>query len=402
MQPQTTKKSVLVKLSTQGVYFNETQFISYADTNLPHESFTVSARNSTYWLADMVSFRDRVLQVEIAKYSLSGVEEQFRQQSAKRAFTELHFLGMDVAQLKAICTTYKHAGLKGLAAPIREVPKSSLASLSFSVSVKRLRFEAGRVVFTKRMKWQPEPVDFAIANSHILPEFGFVQQFISKQLGTSKINVHITIRSTGSAKAIYSCTSPEIDTIGPDFFQVLKFKKVAQVRRSIFKGETDQELLDLNGYLRDMGDESLHKLGLSGSDIIESILRKEGIRNKQHIDYLANKLHRTGVPIYITLTPSFGFLFSVEGEEKVHYLWEMLNSNATYVWSFGRGVPVEQQLKKVTDLVSYIRVQGRAAYLQEADLDRETDFTRVYHSKVNSHVRDHFPYWKFKIEEVLY
>ena len=397
-------RTIFIKLTSTGIYYNDKEYIPYVATNLPINGYHISDRHGFYWLANMEGFKDGKLTVRIVNYDAKQAQPTFDRQQSKRPISRLYFEQLDLGHFKALCTNYTIATLKGC--PVfgstgTPTLQGSLATLSFAVPVKHLNYEAGRVTFRKKMRWQNEPIHFSIANSNILSEFMYVKNYIAKQLGCSKITVQIVAETIDNITTIKSCTSPQIAAIDQGFFQVLKFQKVQKESRAIFKKFASNSLLDINGYLNSEPDSMLHTLGMRGHDIIESILTKEGIRNRQHIDYLANVLHEEGSPLYITLSPHFGFLFVHRGTSHNHYLWEMLNSNATYIWSLTSTVQAKDQFDKITDIISFIRANGRRAYLSGFDLDKSIQFTRIYHSKVNSHVRDHFPYWKYKLEEAL-
>jgi len=390
-------RTIIIKATRSGISYNSNQVIPYNCTNLPQGGFAIGERQDRYWLAKMISYANGTLTVEVVNYNVKNIYDLFGKQEAKKPIARLHFQSLDMPQFKAVCTTYVSSVLAQSAVfVVATTDSGSIARLTISVPVRQLSYE-----FRKKMKWQKEPVLFAISNSNILPEFAYVREYISKQLGYTKITVHIDLETVAGTTTMRSCSSPQIATIDGNFFQVLKFQKVQKESRAILKKFASESLLDINGYLDSQPDSLLHKLGLQGQDIIESILTKEGIRNRQHIDYLANVLHRPDRPLYITLSPNFGFLFVHNTSLYSHFMWEMLNSNATYLWSIPAAVSPADQLAKVTDIISFIRVNGRRAYLHNFDLDSSITFTRIYHSKVNSHVRDHFPYWKYKIEEAL-
>jgi len=96
------------------------------------------------------------------------------------------------------------------------------------------------------------------------------------------------------------------------------------------------------------------------------------------------------------------FCFFVKGSQMVHYIWEMLNTNATYIWSFDPALwSITRQLNKMEEVISYISNQGRDAYLRNVSPEKEILFRRVQHKGANSQLVDYFPKWRNFVNESI-
>ncbi len=68
-------------------------------------------------------------------------------------------------------------------------------------------------------------------------------------------------------------------------------------------------------------------------DILSLLAKQKHIRNQKQLDYLASVKQSADHVIRFSLKPLFGFIFCVSGQDMNHFCWELLNSNATYIWS---------------------------------------------------------------------
>ena len=69
------------------------------------------------------------------------------------------------------------------------------------------------------------------------------------------------------------------------------------------------------------------------NDVLNLLVEKGKIRNWRNLEYLSADKQSENYKFKFTLHPEFGFLFLVEGEKYLHFIWELRNSNATYLWS---------------------------------------------------------------------
>jgi hypothetical protein len=157
-------------------------------------------------------------------------------------------------------------------------------------------------------------------------------------------------------------------------------------------------------------------------DIINIFLQGKDIRNKKQLEYLSGTKHNPQEKIRFTLKPIFGFLFCIVGEKFNHFCWELLNSHATYLWSFERSISTDNQFKRVENTINTIRVIGRDEYRKAYNCKdainarllnrpenfhyiskfihnaKKSDLTEYYHTKVSSYkVEKNGLYWKWKL-----
>ncbi|MEM1216425.1 MAG: hypothetical protein AAGJ82_12110, partial [Bacteroidota bacterium] len=181
--------------------------------------------------------------------------------------------------------------------------------------------------------------------------------------------------------------------------------KKLQLKQAIFKPKIqaiDKSLFTPEEYFDETTEEQLgNTFRKSDRDMLADILELKEIRNKKQLIYLSGKLQQKDRRLRFTLSPNFGFLFSVAGEEMDHFLWELLDSHATYIWSMAKhAMPLDEKFKLLEREVNFIRDHGRRAFLSSTT-SSDFIFNKVNHESSNSSIIDGFPKWKARVNEKL-
>jgi len=120
---------------------------------------------------------------------------------------------------------------------------------------------------------------------------------------------------------------------------------------------------------------------------------------------LSGKKQTENHKLRYTLNPNFGFLFLVEGAENNQFVWELLNSHATYIWSIDKQqAEIELQFKRIESIVTTVRTSGRENYkrgYKNNHQDNDLVFRVIHHEDIASDLVDAFPKWKSKLNEQL-
>jgi hypothetical protein len=139
--------------------------------------------------------------------------------------------------------------------------------------------------------------------------------------------------------------------------------------------------------------------------LLEIILRDDKIRNKQQIIYLAGKLHTATEKILFTSHPQFGFVFHVRGNDLMHFVWELLNSHATYVWSYDpKRTTSKLARRRLEYALSTIREEGRQSYrieMPHAPGMDQLHFSVIRHDKIAVSTSAGFAIWRARLQERL-
>lgn len=103
--------------------------------------------------------------------------------------------------------------------------------------------------------------------------------------------------------------------------------------------------------------------------------------------------------------PQFGFVFHIEGHEQHHFVWELLDSHATDLWSRAKNeMSLSDMFKEMDGIINFIRNHGRTTYKSQYKNQIENEdwsFNVIDHDDASSKLKDGFVKWKYRIEELL-
>jgi hypothetical protein len=143
----------------------------------------------------------------------------------------------------------------------------------------------------------------------------------------------------------------------------------------------------------------------SEADILAMLIQSGKIRNRKQLEYLAGVKQSANYKLRFTRSQQFGFLFFVEGIRSNHFVWELINSNATYIWSISKSERnIELQYRRIEDNINFIRDSGRRNYqneYREKHIDNDLSFDKIIHDNISSGMKDSFPEWRAKLNEKL-
>lgn len=283
-----------------------------------------------------------------------------------------------------------------------QIEKNKRIDINFQHLLIKTKFKMGYVEIEKKLKGFPKKIKINLENNNIIPEFDHVKPYFAKALGNRKIEItgYLEIDETGEIKV--KCQSKEISQINEELITTVRR---LELKESIFNPKiyvVDKSLFTPEEYFEGIEEEQLGNTpSISKKDILEEILQLEGIRNKKQLSYLSGKLQSKKIGLRFTLSPEFGFLFHVEGEDMDHFIWELLNTHATYIWSLEKeGISLEKKLKLIEREVNIIRENGRIKYLNR-EKPVGVVFNKINHDNSKTGVVDGFPNWKMRVNEKI-
>lgn len=429
---------IIVRVTNDGFYLNPHLLIPIDQTNIPKEHLRFTDNADLYWMVEMLGFdsSQNSLKLKVSNYS-SDEKNAFKKQVPKKPVKRLLFEKFDWALLEPQLYSYTKSRLlpilfnidaslltKGEAeqkpkteevpkffeikpSPMRRNPEVRSLRIGFSVYLKDVHFKLGYVTFSKRIKEVGEEVDFKIPNDHILPEFDLIKSWFSKILKTKKISVSAKLTFTGWKLTDVQARSEQIEQITPDLIDGVKHQRTLELMKVPRILTPDKSLFSTDELFDsfDADDTLGNVFRQSDDDILKLFMDMPNVRNKKQLAYLAGKMQSDKQKIRFTLNPNFGFLFFIEGEENNHFVWELLNSHATYVWSIDKSKSeIELQYRRIEDTISSIRANGRETYkhaYRNNHLDNDLVFRPINHEDASSNVVDPFPRWKSKLNEQL-
>jgi hypothetical protein len=417
-------RTLLLQISADRVFFNPALSIPLAQTNIPATELRFKSNRDFYWLVRMERFdpETKQLDVEVLDYNATP-GELFRRQQPRDAVRSLVFKALDWLYLEPQLSYYTKINLKSIlknvppeqadklpewrggAAPN---PQKSTMRFRFDVPFTELQFSLGYVGFSKDLEKIDRTVDFKILNDHLLPEFEYIKFGLAQKLGKRKIKVEAEICLCNGDIESARAVSKEIDAISSEFIDSVRQQRTLELSKKPDIIQPDKSLFTSEDIF-DQFDEDRRSQGnvfrQSEKDILETLLGDKSIRNRQQLIYLSGAKQSKNEKIRFTLAPNFGFLFLVEGEQYNHFVWELLNSHATYIWSIGKTrQDIKLQYQRIEQAINIIRNSSRSAYknaYRQQQTDQDLAFNYLQHQHAESALVDGFPKWKHQLNALL-
>jgi hypothetical protein len=433
-------KEIIIKVSNDRILFNPSLSISINQTNIPKEHLTFRTHDDIFWKVEMLEYAetDKCLKVKVNDYNTKDISK-FDDQKSKKEIAQLVFEKVDWTEFEPLLSNYQKGGLQDFSfnidtnplsqksssshnyyksafndflaspPPTYEEPKPVITKLTqeFWITLKEVHFITGAVTFKKKIKRLRKELDFIIKNEHILAEFDNIKYWFARKLKTKRFKVLATITFTNDVMTDSMATSEHFDQINPDLIDSVKYIRTFALTKEPKTSAPDKALFTTEEIFTQMDTENVegNVFNQSDQDLLNIFILKEGIRNKKQLEYLSDKKQSENYKLRYTLNPNFGFLFLVEGVEKNHFVWELLNSHATYIWSTDKSEnDIELQYKRIESSVNAIRTNGREKYKQAyrtTNQDNDLIFKVIKHKDIGSTSVDEFPQWQNKLNEQL-
>lgn len=412
-------KTITLKISNAGCLWSKVAGLGWADTNLSAAEFRFREREEIFWEAEMTSYSTKTatLHLRVVDYFAEG--DTFRPElKPKQAVREINFAPLDSEALKSQLSYYRQADLDPLltsgnpapqpnpapAAPPPEMAASPSVArpAKFTFPLLNLRFGNGGVKGYADLPGLVLPVAFGIANDHLVAEFDAIKPFFVRALGRKTVEVTASLFFVNDEPRLSDATSPQIALINEEMLEVFRARSIRQLLGADRVKTVDKSLFTPDDVFASLDDDALGKATLprDGHDLLAEILRHKHVRNARQLTFLAAKLHPPGRKLRFVLSPKFGFVFLAPGQDAHHFILELLDSHATYIWSIPRDwETIDAQYRAVEREIMAIGQLGRGQYRRT--LHFEHAFWFVIHENAESGVVDGFPRWKNRLLEGL-
>jgi hypothetical protein len=202
-------------------------------------------------------------------------------------------------------------------------------------------------------------------------------------------------------------TSTHIELINPELIDSVKILRTYELIKEPKSSNPGKALFTIDEIFNQFDSEDIrgNVFHQTEQDILNILAEKSNARNQKQIDYLSLKRQSEKYKLRYTLKPNFGYLFYIEGVQHNHFVWELINSNATYIWSFKKDErDIEMQYSRIESIVNNIRTKGREKYKKtynDENQDNDIIFKPISHEEIDSKSKDGFLIWKNKLNEQL-
>jgi hypothetical protein len=269
-------------------------------------------------------------------------------------------------------------------------------------------FELGFISFPYKSKALKESFNLKIENHYLLPEFNAIRNYFPKALGGKKqFSIKVRFTVTDNKVTDIVTTSSDIDRINEDLLDSVKRMRIAGLTKTPLQITVDKSLFTSSDIFDSFKEEEKdgNVFNQSEQDILNMLIEAGNIRNARQLQYLSGSKHSANHKLRFTLKPNFGFLFFIEGETKNHFCWELLNSHATYLWSFDKmDSDINWQYKRIEEIINIIRDMGRENYKQQYRSNpagSDLIFSSIDHRDAGSALKDGFVEWQHRLRERL-
>ena len=410
------KKYIILKISNEGIHYNEIEKVSWNNTNFPSQKFfTFNPNKTIYWEVEMLNYLKETqdLLVKVIDYMSLNANNSLSEQKPKSPIKKIFFQDLQWVHLEKDLSIYNKGAFKNIALfesnlkPTKEsfsivessLPTNQIIELDTTFPLMKTTFKLGCIEFTKKVKGIIDPVKILLYNDYIIPEFDHVKPYFNKIFGKKSIDIKGTIVLKLDETYEVNIFSKAIASINEDFISSVKR---LSLRKAIFDPKVilvDKSLFSPEEYFENTNDQLGNTLMQNNTDILDDILDLGKIRNRKELVYLSGKLQSKKSKLKFTLSPKFGFLFHSQGEEMDHFIWELLDSHATYIWSMDKNsMSLELKYKLLEHEINYIRDNGRKSYLSNR-FKSEFIFSKVKHS--TSKLVNGFSKWLSQLNEKL-
>jgi len=420
----------LIKISKNRIYFTNEFWISLSHTNFPEGSIAFRHHIDTYLKVELLRYDldKKALEIKIIDYRPTDItlfnEQKLKKPVNRLIFRQLvwddlkkllsHFLCSlpketpEAFEKKATNNNIKQEKIKEntkieLKHKIEEEVNQKeceeiIRELDFDVHFSDAQFHDGYVSVIKNFTFLEQPIKFKITNDLIRSEYNYVKDYFSNYFKRDTFTISTTIKTKGKEILSFDCQSKIIKNINEKIIDNVKSNRTLNITRIEKNNEIEKNTFTADEILSKL-DSSSNVFEQTELEILMTLIKSKSPRNAKQLIYLSGKKHERTKKIRFTLHPLFGFIFFISGSNKNHICWELLNSHATYVWSFDKRKTIESQIELSELNINTIRKIGRKKYrsfIKNKQIDIDSVFSVINHS--NSKNTDTFEIWRDKFE----
>ncbi len=399
-----------IKIASQKIWLTPNYAVDLAATNFP-SSLQFRAAEPIYWQLQINHFDQNAKKLTVVVEDYYPLQaDDFEDQKMKGPVRDIEFQQVEWKYLEPFLASYKKEELGDLIIDSEEVfiPDQTPREISYATKVafKDLRYRLGYVAANIFVELLQEEVEIRILNPNIIPEFEFIKSYFQKRFRKKYTAAGVKISLVGHRIKDIQASSRDIESIDEAFIATIKQTRTLNLLKPPLVTTIDKALFTTDDIFDAFEEDHPGNVFDQTAHEIIKLLSAEGVvRNRKQLEYLAGRRQKTDFKIHLTLNPIMGFLFLLAGQKMYHFCWELLNSHATYLWSFEESdIQVVPALAEVERIIQMIRDHGRERYKQAyraGNTDSPLIFSYLVHRDAGSKLKDPFPRWRQQLEERL-
>ncbi len=400
----------IIKIENNYFFLTPDYRLPVSATNLP-SSLGFRTHKSQYWLVEILEFHRKTQTVNFRIIDYYPPEySEFESQKIKAEVARIIFKDLEWRYLEPQLSHYRKKDLTNIIIDSEEtyLPDQSHKEFNFlyKLPFKEMHFGLGFFSSQIFIESLQKEYEIRIENPHIIPEFEFIKSFFQKKFKKKNARVEVVLQFEGEHLKRIDAYSEDLDKIDASFIDTIKHQRTLALTKPPLIKTVDKSLFSSEDIFDEFSEEeSGNVFEQSATDILKLLTEAGAIRNRKQLEYLAGLKQSEDFKIHFTLNPMMGFLFLIPGEKMHHFCWELLNSHATYLWSFySTDISADDAFAQVERTIGMIRDHGRERYksaYRSGSIESDLVFHYLIHRDADSKVKDPFPRWRQKLEERL-
>lgn len=430
-------KTRFLKISKNKIYLSNNNFIDIINTNFPKGSISFKQHLDTYLKVEISNY-DKILkslEVKIVDYSPIDIHP-FNEQKLKKPIHALIFKELKWSKLKSLLSHYKvnlpnlipQAFTEEYKTPklykdlrisddlgmendvilsnnnLREIQlntKEVLYEVYIEILFTELNFHRGYVSTIRTFNFYQGQIELKLYNNLFHPEYNYIKKYFANYFKKQSLNALVKIKTKGTEILTIECQCKVIENIDNNVIDNINTQRTLDLSKIREPNETEKSIYNADEIFSKL-DNAENIFDQGEIDILSLIIENKSPRNVRQLAYLAGERHNVSEKIRFTLNPLFGFVFFINGKIRNHICWELLDSHATYLWSYDKSISIGSQVKFAEKNINTINLIGRMKYrslIKNKEIKIESTFNVINHSK--SKKGDDFEIWKIKLLDKL-
>jgi hypothetical protein len=419
-----TDETYTISLDNEYIYFNHQIKVTYGATNLPKFSFTFHEK-PCFWTIAVKFYEASVgaLHVQVINYTDPKPMAMYIQDPIYD-IKILFFEKLDWRQLEPCLKDYDVDMLRSiLLHPPTSIPlfdKTEKRRVLSGNNYSRTQpFDTKtRVLFSETVFmdgkisckiWAGDEYQtIEIIYPFLQSSFEYCKGWFKKKFKSESIMVHVKGTMVNGKITQYEAYSAELLCINEQMVQEIREIVLKDYLKKRFREDIGNHIKNISDIIEESG---LVNLGTKGNSLNENemnmlldLVRSRSARNQKQLIYLSTHPNVDMGNFKVTRPPATGLIFAYRGNRFTHYVWELLDSNATYLWSFLSPTnSLEEMHSFLETYISLITEAGRLEWKRQAKdvLLAGHLFNSVNHYGQNSETNEGLPLWIDHIEKLI-
>ncbi|HEX2607727.1 MAG TPA: hypothetical protein VHK91_10125 [Flavisolibacter sp.] len=433
-------KVMLVLFTKDTIYINGVLKLTYDQSNLPKRYFEFINSPIPSLVVEQLDYSEQsgTLKVKVVDYSPPG-DSQFYEEEPEFPIRRIEFDKMDWNKFSPLVYSFTLSKMGGMffnanqaypsgylseindtlkrqvksdeehlrqKAPnlfFQEPKKPIVEHIQTSIKVKfeKATFRDGCISFQANLKDFNSIRDFTIENGNLRSEFETIKPWFVKRIGES-FTATIDLKVIDGEITEAAASSEDISKINSELIESIRVQRVLNLVKTPRVKDESKSLFNHDEIFGNLDEgEGRNVFNSSVDDILQILITNGLAKNIRQLEFLSSDKQSLNDKVRFTLRPHFGFLFKVETSTKQFFIWELLNSHATYVWE--REINDLYLYQFVEQEISFINANGREEYRRYYKnlTTKDFKFHLLEHEGADLTEDERFIAWKNKLERVI-